>query len=92
MKRNATPRRSADEYCKTPGGARRAATAPPAFVVEGAVEVVELPDPVAVVVVVPRVEPDNPVLELAELVFAVQPAGALPKLMLTTGATSFQLF
>jgi len=84
--------RSADEYCKTLGGVRRAAVAPPAFVVEGAVEVVELPEPVVVVVDVPRVELDDPVLELVELVFIVAPAGALPKLILTTAAVSSQLF
>jgi len=83
--------RSDDVYFKTLGGVRRAVTAPPAFVVEGAVEVVKLPDPV-VVVNVPRIELDDPVLELAELVFVVQPGGALPKLMLTTAATSSQLF
>jgi hypothetical protein len=84
--------KSADEHCKTPAGARRAATPPPAFAVEGAVEVVGPPDPVVVVVDILRVELDDPVLELAELVFALQPGGALPKLMLTTAATLFQLF
>jgi len=71
---------------------RSAARAPPAFVAEGAGEVVEPPDPEVFVVDVPRVELDDPVFELVELVLVVAPGGAVPKFMLTTAATLSRLF